>query len=351
MISSPILPRPGDVLDRLDQEDDVEARSAVRQLPAAREGVADRQPRRAGHVAQNGIAPDVEGRDAVVGAIGEGERHSAVAGAEIEDLERPGRQAADDRTRSNGAARRRGRIDRGRIEAVPAGTAGAHRATARADASTHSEKTRLSSDQGRRTRNPGKAGRKGLPPASGTGPGSVTARSLSVRPRFSAATSSRRPSRSFASASRTAGVFPGEERMTTQPPPPAPHAFAPQAPASRAAPTTPSIPGDDTTGASRRRASHSRLSAAPIARKSSASTASAISRAAARTSSRRAATPRSPSSRDRKISQLFMPDECEAPVSKRVRCCSHSEGSRSRRSASMRPGKNRRLCSPPESGG
>ena len=52
-------------------------------------------------------------------------------------------------------------------------------------------------------------------------------------PGFSAATSSSRPPDSRPSASRTAGVFSGGARITTQPPPPAPHAFPAQAPADR----------------------------------------------------------------------------------------------------------------------
>ena len=122
---------------------------------------------------------------------------------------------------------------------------------------------------------------------------------------------------------------PGGERTTTHPPPPAPQALPPQAPASRAASIARSMAGEETTGASRRRASHSRRSAAPMARKSPADAASSISRATAATSSRRRATSRSPSRRARKISQLFIPDECAAPVSKSVRWRSHSEGSTS----------------------
>ena len=69
-----------------------------------------------------------------------------------------------------------------------------------------------------------------------------------------------------------------------------------------------------------RRDSHSSWSARPIAPKSPAPAAAAMSRAEEPTSSRERATTWSPSSRRRNTSQLFIPEECAAPVSKRVRC-------------------------------
>ncbi len=139
--------------------------------------------------------------------------------------------------------------------------------------------------------------------------------------------------------------------MTTHPPPPAPQAFPPQAPAESARSITRSIAGEETTGASLRRACHSAASAWPIAGKLERSAASAMDRAAIRTCSSASVTRRSPSRRARKISQLFIPEAWAAPVSKSVRCRSHASASALRRFTATRPGSKESRWRPPHNGG